>query len=43
VGNIVAQGDSDTIDCRIVVDAIVKAARIWHEVNALTVRPVKAA
>ena len=36
MGNIVAQGDSDSIGCRIVVDCVVKAARISHEVNAFT-------
>ena len=36
VGNIVAQGDSNTIGCRIVVDGVVKAERISHEVNAST-------
>ena len=34
VGNIVAQGDSDSIGCRIVVDGEVKAERISNEVNA---------
>jgi hypothetical protein len=43
VGNIVAQGDSDSIGCRVVVDGVVKAARISHEVNALTVCLLKAA
>jgi hypothetical protein len=43
VGNIVAQGDSDSIDCRIVVDGVVKAARISHEVNASTFCLLKAA
>ena len=35
-GNVVAQGDSDTIGCRIVVDGEVKAQRISNEVNAFT-------
>ena len=43
MGNIVAQDDSDRIDCRIVVDGVVKAARISHEVNAFTVCLLKAA
>jgi hypothetical protein len=43
VGNIVAQGDSDSIGCRIVVDGVVKAARISHEVNAFTFCLLKAA
>jgi hypothetical protein len=34
VGNVVAQGDSDSIGCRIVVDGQVKAERISNEVNA---------
>ncbi len=36
MGNIVAQGNSDSIGCRIVVDGVVKAERISHEVNAFT-------
>jgi hypothetical protein len=36
VGNIVAQGDSASIGCRIVVDGVVKAERITHQVNAFT-------
>ena len=36
VGNIVAQGDSDSIGCRIVVDGVVKEEKITHEVSALT-------
>jgi Mycobacterium membrane protein len=43
VGNIVAQGDSDRIGCCIVVGGVVKAARIWHEVNTLTVCQLMAA
>jgi hypothetical protein len=43
VGNIVAQGDSDSIGCRIVVDGVVKAARISHKVNAFTFCLLKAA
>jgi hypothetical protein len=43
VGNIVAQGDSDSIGCRIVVDGVVKVARISHEVNAFTFCLLKAA
>lgn len=43
VGNIVAQGDSDSIGCRIVVDGVVKAERITHEVNAFTFCTLKAA
>jgi hypothetical protein len=36
VGNVVAQGDSDVIGCRIVVDGAVKAERIAHETSAFT-------
>ena len=36
VGSVVAQGDSDSISCRIVVDGVVKAEKITHEVNAFT-------
>jgi hypothetical protein len=36
VGNVVAQGDSDNIGCRILVDGQVKAERISNEVNAFT-------
>lgn len=36
VGNIVAQGDADSIGCRIVVDGEVKAERISNEVSAFT-------
>jgi hypothetical protein len=43
VGDIVAQGDSDSIGCRIVVDGVVKAERISNEVNAYTHCLVKGA
>jgi hypothetical protein len=36
VGSVVAQGDSDSIGCRIVVDGEVKAERVSNEVNAFT-------
>jgi len=36
VGSIVAQSDSDSIGCRIVVDGEVRAERISDEVNAYT-------
>ncbi|MFZ1163211.1 MmpS family transport accessory protein [Mycobacterium sp.] len=36
VGNVVAQGDSNSIGCRIVVNGQVKAERISNEVNAYT-------
>jgi hypothetical protein len=43
VGSIVAQGDSDSIGCRFVVHGVVKAETISHEVDAFTVRRLKAA
>ncbi len=42
-GSLVAQGDSDRIGCRIVVDGEVKAERISNEVNAFTFCMLKAA
>ena len=36
VGSVVAQGDSDGIGCRIVVDDVVKAERVSNQVNAFT-------
>ena len=42
VGSVVAQGDSDSISCRIVVDGVVKAEKITHEVNAFTFCLLKA-
>jgi hypothetical protein len=43
MGNVVAQGDSNRIGCRIVVDGQVKAERISNEVNAYTHCLVKGA
>jgi Mycobacterium membrane protein len=43
IGSISAQGDSDSLGCRIVVDGQVKAERISHEVNAFTFCLLKAA
>jgi hypothetical protein len=43
VGSIVAQGGSDSIGCRIVVDGEVKAERLSNEVNAFTHCLVKGA
>ena len=43
MGNIVAQGNSNTIGCRIVVDDVVKAEKISHEVNAFTYCVLKGA
>jgi Mycobacterium membrane protein len=36
VGSIVAQGDSDSIGCRIVIDGAVKAEKIAEQVSAYT-------
>lgn len=43
VGSVVAQGDSNSIGCRISVDGEVKAERVSHEVNAFTFCLLKAA
>jgi hypothetical protein len=43
MGNIVAQGNSNTIGCRIIVDGVVKAEKISHEVNAFTYCVLKGA
>jgi hypothetical protein len=43
MGNLVAQGDSDSIGCRITVDDEVKAERVSNEVNAYTFCVVKSA
>jgi hypothetical protein len=43
VGSVVAQGDSDSIGCRILVDGVVKAEKISNEVNAFTFCLLKAA
>jgi hypothetical protein len=43
MGNIVAQGNSNTIGCRIIVDGVVKAEKISHEVNAFTFCVLKGA
>lgn len=36
LGNVVAQGNGDSLGCRIVVDGVVKAERVSHELNAFT-------
>lgn len=41
MGNIVAQGNSDSIGCRITVDGKVRAERVSNEVNAYTYCLVK--
>jgi nitrate reductase NapE component len=43
MGSIVAQGDSDSIGCRIVVDGVVKAQNSTNEINAFTYCMLKAA
>ena len=44
MGSIVAQGDSDSIGCRFVVDGVVKAEKIvHHEVSSYTFCTIKAA
>jgi Mycobacterium membrane protein len=43
MGNIVAQGNSNSIGCRIVVDGVIKAEKISHEVNAFTYCVLKGA
>lgn len=43
VGNLAAQGDSNTIGCRLVIDGEVKDERISNEVNAYTFCLLKAA
>jgi hypothetical protein len=43
MGNIVAQGNSNSIGCRITVDGEVKDERVSHEVNAYVYCVVKGA
>ncbi|GFG63462.1 siderophore export accessory protein MmpS4 [Mycobacterium kubicae] len=43
MGNLVAQGNSDSIGCRITVDGVVKAEHVSNEVNAFTYCLVKSA
>ena len=43
VGNVIAQGNSDSIGCRILVDDVVKAEKTSHEVNAFAFCLLKAA
>ena len=42
VGSVVAQGDTDSISCRIVVDGQVEAEKTTHEVHAFTFCLLKA-
>ena len=43
IGNVVAQGDTDSIGCRILVDGVVKAEKTMHETNAFTFCMLKSA
>jgi len=43
VGNVMAQGDGDTIGCRILVDNVVKSEKTTHETSAFTFCLLKAA
>lgn len=43
VGNVMAQGDSDSIGCRIFVDNVMKAEKITNETSAFTFCLLKAA
>lgn len=43
LGDLIAQGNSESIGCRITIDGEVKAERISHEVNAYTYCVVKSA
>ena len=44
IGSVAAQGDSDSIGCRILVDGVVKAEKITHhEASAFTSCMLKAA
>lgn len=36
LANVVAQGDSETLGCRILVDGTVRVERVSHELNAFT-------
>lgn len=42
MGSVAAQGDSDSIGCRIVLDGVVKAENATHEVSAFTSCMLKA-
>ena len=43
IGSIAAQGNSDSIGCRILVDGVVKDEKVTHEVSAFTSCLLKAA
>ena len=36
IGNILAQGNTDSIGCRILVDGVVKSEKVMHETSAFT-------
>lgn len=42
IGSVAAQGDSDSIGCRITLDGVVKAEKVTHEVGAFTSCMLKA-
>ena len=43
VGNVVAQGNSNSLGCRIIIDDVVKAEHVSNEVNAFTYCVLKGA
>ena len=43
IGSIAAQGNNDSIGCRIMVDGVVKDEKITHEVSAFAACLLKAA
>ena len=43
IGNVLAQGDTDSIGCRITVDDVVKSEKTAQEVNAFTFCLLKSA
>ncbi|BBZ39195.1 hypothetical protein MCNS_22580 [Mycobacterium conspicuum] len=42
LGSVAAQGDTDSIGCRILMDGVVKSEKITHEVSAFTSCMLKA-
>jgi hypothetical protein len=43
IGSVAAQGDSDSIGCRITIDGVVKAEKISEQVSAFASCVLKAA
>ena len=43
IGNLVAQGDSDSIGCRILIDDVVKSEKTSHETSAFAFCLLKSA